>query len=505
MKTQILRLDPHDDVISACDKMSWGKAGRILLVWPEEGRILTRRLDLVRLARHSHSLGASLIVVSKDPRVRQQGRSLQIPVFRSLKQAQRAHWRLERRQSRREPVYKSRIDRQRLPPDLEDLRAAAHPPSPPWMTHPIFRLITFSLGVLALFAIAALLLPSAEVRLTPLETSQTIIFTVRADPRLSHITISGGVPAVRQTVTVEGRGEVDASGSVNIPGNFANGRVMFTNLTAEAITIPRGTVVRPAESGGARFTTTLEGTVISGPGTTVTLPVRALAAGSRGNLPPNSLIAIEGPLGLRLSATNPYPTRGGTERSVPVATPSDRVRLYNQLESALRQTALEELRTALSPGDLIFTGTLTLTQVLAETYFPALGEPTDRLRLNLRLEYQALTTSAAALNELATAALDANPTEGYQVIPGTQSIAHLGKPSQGDDGSLRWRMRATRKLRAHFSPSQAINLAVGQTLPLASARLERSLPLEARPQINLWPKWWPRMPALPFRISVQVD
>ena len=59
MKTQILRLEAHDDVISAHDKMQWSQTGRILLVWPEHGKILTRRLDLILLLRHSQSLARS--------------------------------------------------------------------------------------------------------------------------------------------------------------------------------------------------------------------------------------------------------------------------------------------------------------------------------------------------------------------------------------------------------------------------------------------------------------
>ena len=97
MKTYIINLDPHDDIISARDKMGWAKAERILLVWPERVRLLDRRLDLVLLQRHSAALGAQLGVISRDTEVRYHAPRLGILVFKDLRQAQRSNWRLPRR------------------------------------------------------------------------------------------------------------------------------------------------------------------------------------------------------------------------------------------------------------------------------------------------------------------------------------------------------------------------------------------------------------------------
>ena len=51
MKTTILHLEEHDDVITVQDRLGWAKSPRALLIWPDEGRILTRQLDLVLLQR----------------------------------------------------------------------------------------------------------------------------------------------------------------------------------------------------------------------------------------------------------------------------------------------------------------------------------------------------------------------------------------------------------------------------------------------------------------------
>jgi len=86
MKTQILRLDPHDDIISARDKMGWSQTGRILLVWPDRGQVLARQIDLTLIQRHSQKLGAQLALVTHDSNVIYYADLLGIPVYKSIQQ-----------------------------------------------------------------------------------------------------------------------------------------------------------------------------------------------------------------------------------------------------------------------------------------------------------------------------------------------------------------------------------------------------------------------------------
>src|SRR5512144_2386422 len=94
MKTYIVQLEDHDDVISARDKISWSKARRILLVWPGKGRVLERRVDLLLLQRHSHQLGAQLAFATRSREVRAHARELGIPVFPNAVIAQQLAWRV---------------------------------------------------------------------------------------------------------------------------------------------------------------------------------------------------------------------------------------------------------------------------------------------------------------------------------------------------------------------------------------------------------------------------
>ena len=501
MKTQILRLDPHDDVTSTCDKMNWGQTGRVLLVWPEHGRLLRRRVDLVLLQRHSSSLGAQLALVTSDPIVRFNARQLAIPVFKSLRQAQGAHWRVERR-LRKRPAPVAQAPLPQNYDALDAMRQEAHPLAPAWLAQPAARLGFFTLGVLAVLALAAILLPGAQVELTPKTKTQTLTLEVRASPDQENINLSGIVPARALTAVVEGRDLIKASGVTQNPDRTASGEVVFTNLSDKPVTIPLGLVVRDLADSPVRFTTTQSGELEAGPGITTTLEVRAMTPGETGNLPAGALTAIEGSLGLSLAATNPLPTKGGSDRSLPLPTYQDRQRLYEKLEAALRQSAQAEFNGQLSPGDLLFTQTLTIAHVLEQSYTPAEGQPSGQLELSLRLEYQALSASKRDIDNLATTLLDANLPDGYLPLSDSLMVKQVSPVVMERPNLPRWQFSAQRTLYVVIPPLQAINLILGSPPAEAAGRLRSAWPLSTAPEIRLSPAWWPRLPILPFRISI---
>src|SRR5262247_2540042 len=97
MKTQIITLESHDDLISVRDRMSWAKTPRILLVWPKFEKVTLRQVDLKILQRHAATLGAQLGLVTRTRQVRADAEALGIPVFESTGLAQRVTWPKRRR------------------------------------------------------------------------------------------------------------------------------------------------------------------------------------------------------------------------------------------------------------------------------------------------------------------------------------------------------------------------------------------------------------------------
>ena len=376
MKTQIIRLEPHDDAVSVKDKMGWGQTPRILLVWPNGSQILNRRLDLLFLKRHSATLGAKLALVASSSEVRDHANNLSIPVFASIRKAEEHHWRRSRRERRKKGsgerllTTKRKKHTEQSKFNLINQRAIIRPQPNRWVTHPFIRILLFSVGVLGILAIGAILVPRAEIRLYPITKSEQIQIPVTAHRETQRVDLSGQVPARQVNVIVEGRGSRSASGSLTIPDLTATGKVAFTNLTDQEITIPTGTVVTTNGPDPIRFVTTAEG-LVPPQAESQPIPIEALFPGTESNIKSGSIQAIEGPLGLNLTVTNNQRTSGGSFRPAPAPTEADYHQLLAQMVQTLHATALKELRTEVGQSAIPLYSDPQDFKGSPETYAPA--------------------------------------------------------------------------------------------------------------------------------------
>lgn len=505
MKTQIIQLEPHDDVISTRDKMGWGQTGRVVLALPKGAAILNRRLDLVLLQRHAASLGAQLALVSGDEVVRYYAKELRIAVFNNTKDAQRLPWRTGRRR-------RLRIRRPGTRPDLRELRAEITRRPPAWSKHPAFRLGFFGLGVLSFVAVILYLLPGARIELVPKAGLQETNLVVQAGPQIEAVTLVGKLPARWETVIVEGRSSTPVSGKTFVPKDTATGFVRFTNLTDHSVQVDRGVIVMteaddPAER--VLFSTTQSGRVPAGAGSSIVLGVKALSPGKSGNLLPNQITAIEGPLGLELAVVNAVAASGGTDIQAAAPSARDTQILRDELAATLKSTALDELADSLGPGDYPITSTLAMSSTLEETFLPDLTEgapypPAEELALTLRLEFKVLVVSGTDLQALGSRVLDASLEDRSRAVAGTLEIDHLTQPALLPGGEYRWRIHVQRVVEALINPQTAQELAAGRSPEEAGAALQDSLALGEPPRITPIPAWWPILPALPMRIEIEV-
>ncbi|MCC7128946.1 MAG: hypothetical protein B6D39_02180 [Anaerolineae bacterium UTCFX2] len=511
MKTFILQLEPHDDIVSVRDKMGWAKNSRVLIVWPENETILNRRLDLVLLQRMSQTAGAQMAFVSKDREVQYHAPRLGIPVFKSIRQAQTKHWRLPfrfRKNAAPEPIS-AIIDSA----NVAERQIPVRPQLTSRTLSPVVRLAFFAAGVLAFLAIAAVLAPGAEVIITPRTVVQDVLIEAYTSPEIKAMQLSGALPSEVITVEVEGRASRPVSGQIRLPDQPARGAVLFTNLTDQSIEISAGTVVQPVNSSAGEFSAipasgslryATQKTVIlpAGPGQTIEVSVQCLTPGKKGNQPANTLEAIEGFLGTQVSVTNPQPIDGGADRLEPAPNERDRLELARELNDSLRLTALEEMQNGLAPGDLLIPSSLVEGATLEKTFQPEDNQPADQLSLNWRLSYQARVVRFEEQLALAQAVFDANLPQGYTPMPDTLTVETVAEPQQLDEQSTSWKLHAVRRLTAQISDSLARQTVLGLPVQEAAQRMQSALQLEQTPQIHLIPDWWPRLPVLPFRIQI---
>jgi hypothetical protein len=496
MKTQLLSLESHDDLISIRDRMSWAKTPRILLLWPKSERIPLRPLDLKVLQRHAASLGAQLGLVTRQRNLRREAQALGIPVFKSTGQAQRKAWPerdLRRKRSRRAPRK-----------DLREKRKQVRATSEAWRSHPVVRIGFFSLGVLAVLVMASLFIPRARVILTPETDTQTTTLPILADPSVEAVFITGSIPARELRVALEGSQEAPATGKIPIPQNKAKGAVTFRNLTNESVDIPAGTVLTSTGLPGERFLTVEAGELEAGLQETVDVPVQAENAGSSGNVDAGAILAIEGDRGLLVTVTNEEPTAGGSDRMMEAATERDMARLRENLLAELEDQAKSEMETMLAPGDQLFSDTLKVEQILDENFDPPLGQPGKNVKLSMRVEFVASYASKKDLTELASTVLNASLPEGFVVVQGPLDFEPLNAHLTDERGVTRWSVRVSRQLEKKVDTARIIPLVQGRSMATATKRLGETLNLSNPPEIRLDPEWWPWLPLIPFNISVEM-
>jgi hypothetical protein len=496
MKTYIVQLDSHDDVISTRDKISWSKARRVLLVWPRHGRVLERRVDLLLLQRHSQQIGVQLAVVTRRDEVRQNARDLGIAVFTKPVQAQQAPWR------RPNPRRRSFRPENEQPPDPNSLRQrreqfAGRPVINGWL-----RIAIFSMGVLSFLALALFFMPGARVELAPVRQAQTLSIAAWANPQISQPNPSGGMPAYALRVEVEGRDMAESSGLALVDDEVAAGSVHFTNLTDQPVLIPAATALLTLNRSAVRFLTTRAVELPAGPGQTAAVPVRAEVPGPNGNVDAGQIRAVEGAIGLRVSVDNLEAVQGGSARRSPAPSPQDYRALHQKLLKQLQLTALEELQARLQPGQRLLYETIRLVEETAEEREPAIGQPADRLQMTLRAEFEGWYVEERDMQFVAQAALDANLPPGFRPVDDSLRTHFSAEPVVDENGAARWMLDAERVLQADWSRELAVMVIRGRSLEDASQILQAAFSLSTAPQITLFPKWWIRLPFLPFRIAV---
>jgi hypothetical protein len=503
MKTQVIQLELHDDVISTRDKMAWAKSARILLVWPAHADILNRTVDLVVLLRYSQQLGSQLGLVTKNHEIRTTATEVGIPVFDNVESANRRTWRRQRR--RRCPVVKlngsQRLQRRAK---VEEFHQQVTEARLKQDRLAFLRIPAFIIAIAAVFTLGILFVPSATVRLQPKDQEQTIRMQIWTNPTIQSPSLTGSIPAYTLQTEVEGEDEIESSGSQTISDQPAMGQVVFTNLTDEAIDVPAGTVVRTLGEDPIRFETQQSVLLPAGTQSTATADVRAVNAGTNGNVGAEALTAIEGNIGVQIGVTNPEAMTGGSDRASRSPSQTDYERLRERLLEKLMKTGYSEFESRIQPNQRLLETTLSQQAVVMEERSPAEDLPGDRLHLKMRVKYQIWYYDELDLRAVTVAAMETSLPQGYRSLGTDVSLEEILKPAMKGD-SVRWEVSAKRNLKPAISEDTVARAITGKTPTEVVDMLEDTYNLAESPEIELSPPRWPRFPYLPFRISVVVQ
>ena len=493
MKTKIITLESHDDLISVRDKLSWAKTPRILLVLPKYEKVSLRLLDLKVLQRHADSLGAQLGLVTKRMNVRRDAESLGVPVFDSAASAQKNAWGENPPRARREPK----------PPikGLRAMRETVYTKEAAWRTSLTGRVITFTAGVMAVLVMAGLFIPRAEVTLNPEAQTITIAIPVNASLSFETVQLSGEIPAREISVTVSGERTLVVSSLISVAKTKAAGVAQFTNLGADEILIPAGTVV--ATNTLIRFATLNETRLPGGADQIVEVGIEALEAGADGNVGAEAISIIEGNLGLSAKVINPEPTAGGANEDVPGATDEDRAGLREKVSSDLRVKAEEQIRANIGEGDLLIVDTLEPGDVQRAEFTPPIGEPGAELTFSMQAEFTARYVLEEDLRTLASSSLTASIPPEFSPN-GEMTFNPAATPFTDSTGITRFELQVSQATLRNVDLTQVFNLIRGRDAEAAANAVKDALSLQNEPRIVISPSWWKWLPLIPFNISVVV-
>ncbi|MEJ2447309.1 MAG: baseplate J/gp47 family protein [Anaerolineales bacterium] len=497
MKTQIIQLEAHDDTLSVRDKMDWAQAPRVLLVWPEGEKVLRERLDLILLERYASASGSQLALLTEDPEVKFQAGKAGIPIFQTRRDAQLQPWGKSFREFQRQDLQRFKLENP-APDNLD-----RDPPAPRKELSIWARIPIFTLGVLAVLAVAATLLPTAEITIQSEVNRETLLVPFKAEADQEEIGISGTVPGRELEILVSAQRSIPASGSIPIPTDYAQGLVVFTNLGQSAITIPSGTILSTGGDQPVLFHTLKEASIPPGAGEQSQVEIEAQNPGETGNVAEGQIQLINYQAGAELTVTNPEPTSGGSDLLIPAPTETDRIELSRQIDQILEEKARQQIQMILQDQDLLLSSQLKDHVVVEESYAPGLEAPGDALWLERTVQYPVYYASYQDLIALSNQLVQAQyQNSSFQPLLESIALAKVTDPTEDRDLQFSWQMEISWEEIPIINPDEINPLIQGKPIKQAGAILVEDLGLDQEPDIKTWPGWWDRIPLLPFRIMI---
>jgi hypothetical protein len=504
LKEQIIHLDPHDDYHSLRDKMGWAQTDRILLVLPthERDRLFKRQLDLLLIQRHAATLGAKLALVTDQPRICDYADTLGIPVFDSMDDSHLRPWRSRR------PVFPKREERTTVAP--ESIKPPQAKPLPSWLTSRWItrssRAIISIIAVSAVIIMLALTVPSAEITIKPQGQTINIPLTLIADPSQIETDFSNHrIPARVASITLSTNVEVITTGSTPEATARAGGNVTFTNLTAQPVRIPAGAALRTTSGTPIRFVTQKDVTLEAQRGSSANAPVLAIEPGPPGNVGAGLINSIEGPLATQAAVVNVEAMKGGEVKKVASVTEADRKNAREQALNDLKQRGYSQLLAQLKEGEFAPQSSLRVIKIVSETYDHFVDEKADRLKLELRAEVGLTVVNERMAFAVGQKEIEWRLGDALALAPSSVSFTRDEKATSDDAGRIKFDITAKANASAAIDLEAIKQTARWQPVEQVGNLLYDKYPLNARPEIKLFPSWFQRMPWLAWRIDVVIS
>ena len=497
MKTQVIYLEPQDELQTIQDKINWGKSERILLVYPTASPPLRRKIDLVRLERFSRKKGSQFAVVTNRQEISTFAKELGISVFPNRRVAQLADWNQPEIKSDALDIrFSSKKEKQKLK------KLSAKTETSKWMKNKFVRILIFLVGIFSIFSVFFVLFPSADIVLTPITRTQTLNIDITIDPNAKSYNLVGVIPADTMTITISGEKTRSSSGSLVIPNTYAVGSVVFTNLTDQEFVIPAGTIIRTDSTSSQNYLTTEDANMPADVGTSIEVKIKAENPGEIGNIDSEMLTQLEGKLSFKTSVINPESISGGMSVTNRAPSNFDFERLHNKLLKEMELLAKEAAKLQAPAQDILISEVILDYKIISEEYTPEQGQPGSELNLVIEASYDFMVVRGETLNSMLKQILDSQLGEQEIAQGNTFSI----EINSGDSSNFDvLNVIVERQIYSVPDNSQVIQMIRGKEYNEALSILTDQNLYSEDTIITTNPDWWPWLPYSPLRINIEVS
>jgi hypothetical protein len=510
-KPNYLQLEAGEDIPSIRDRLSFIRGQRVLLIWPEEGTALTRKLDLVLVQREAKRRVVQLALVTHDPVVVEHATELGISTFETIKEAENGRWKRGRTR-----VFIQRHHKPEESPEPEELMPVASRVRKPRKPMSSVLSLLLRLGVLSIvlgtiLGTTYLTVPSAEVELVMAQQVLSVDSTIIADLNIKDVDVENGlIPATEISVTVDTVQQIPTTGRQSGANSRAVGTISISNRANSAITLPSGTRVSTGTAQPIIFETSDNATVPAGDTVDVRITATSEFAGVIGNVGASMINTLVDYENNNLIVLNILPTTGGRDETFNVVTPEDMDTLMGSTKGALQALAYSALEASLSESQIIILETLHIPEAELRgdwiEFSHDAGEVSDTLTLSMRAVVKALAIDDRLAQQIVFAQISRQRPENMNINP--ESFLYLrGAVIQTDYERTSFYASGEAIATAQLDALRLQNDLTGRSLEDAQRVIAAVVDIESgtQPRITTWPEWFGQMPFLPVRIQIVTE
>ncbi len=493
MKTQIIRIEAYDNLISLLDKITLADTPRLILEDTEAFDWLAERNALLRLHRKSTELGKQIGMISANPQTRLICEEVDVQVFEDISSAQHDRWNVT------SPIRFNRSDRSPL------TRLTPKPATNPLLeiTKPV-KILLGGLFLLALVGILIMVIPSSRVILTLEQMSTPVEIPFQISAAFTDMTMTGNIPARIHTETISLARTNPATETAVIPQDFAQGTVIFTNMTDITQNIPIGTMVSTAGEMPVHFTVTEEGILEGRIGSEIVIKAKASEAGETGNVDSGAIRQINSLLGTQLSVRNESAFKGGLSREVNSPGALDRNAIRAEVMTEIKQLTIGKISEASDPDQHLVELSFQIADTVSEEYYPEVGQPGNTISLDTTVTTQILLVSRKVLADYFNRVNAPGLSPGQVLIPMEGEELSLECKGAGSNQIYACVLQGNKLTVRSINSREVQSMLTGQPVSQAETILRSHYPELNSAVIEIDPKSWPWLPFLASRIQVEV-